>query len=234
MEDHHLIYSVEPKTMSSGTGLFDEFCALADADEGEFLRFGQKWVGLNLARKSCPHLEYADPIRGWRDIARRMRALCRIGAELSFGRVGRLEDWASLNVRVEDLEKSLNEARFALMSQVRQLVIQARLQPVLFWNPGKDGWQIDLDSSGGSNLMAVLCIQLMLRVADKDGFAICSICHRTYVPSRKPAASRQNYCDNPQCQRDRWKHIKRKQRQKKHKEEGNEGRKKPEKKTRQR
>jgi hypothetical protein len=234
MEGDHLIYSSELRSRSHGTGLLDEFMGLADADEHEFIRFGRKWVGLNVAPKSYPHLQFADPIRAWREVAIRMRALYRISADLSFGRTGRMEDWTAINGRVEDLDGSLKEARFRLMSHVRQLVTQAQLQPRLYWNRGNDGghWQIDLDSPGWSNLLAVLTIQLIVRIADKDGFAICSICHRTYVPKRKPAASKRNYCDDPKCQRERWKHYKREQRRRK--EEGNGEGEKSEEKTRKR
>jgi hypothetical protein len=75
-------------------------------------------------------------------------------------------------------------------------------------------WQIDLDAAHGrSNLLAVLTIQLMIRIADKDGFAICSICHRSYVPKRRPTATKRNYCDDAKCRRQVWKHLKRQQRE---------------------
>jgi hypothetical protein len=55
----------------------------------------------------------------------------------------------------------------------------------------------------------------MDKIAAKDGFAICSICHRSYVPKRQPAATRRNYCDDPKCRRQIWKYLKREQRRKK-------------------
>jgi hypothetical protein len=208
----------ENQTKKHGTGLLDEFLNLADADAGEFLRFGKKWGALDVARTPRPRLEFSEPIQAWRALALRMRALYRIGAELSFERTGKAEDWATLGV--SDI-RSLKEARFGMMSDIRKLITQARLQPRLYWNPDEGGqWQIDLDATHGrSNLLAVLTIQLMIRIADKEGFAICSICHRSYVPKRRPTPTKRNYCDGADCQRKRWAYLKRNQRQRK--QEGN-------------
>jgi hypothetical protein len=235
MEGGDLICSGnESQFKNHGTGLLEEFVGLADADERAFLRFGRKWVGLHVKPKSRPRLEFAEPISAWRALALRVRALYRIGANLTFERTGNAEDWTTLGVNAEYAAASLDEARFQVMTEIRKLVTESRLQPRLYWNPENRGqWQIDLDSTGRSNLLAVLIHELMLRIADKEGFAICSICHRTYVPRRRPTRSKKNYCDDPRCQRDRWKHLKREQRRRKH-EEGNVEREKSEEKTRKR
>jgi hypothetical protein len=234
MADGYLICSAESQFRNYGTGLLDEFVGLSEADACAFLRFGRKWVGLNVEPKSRPRLELAEPISAWRALALRVRALHRIGADLTFGRTGHAEDWSALGVNPEDAAASLVEARFQVMTQIRKLVTESRLQPRLYWNPENGGhWQIDLDSTGRSNLLAVLTHQLMIRIADKEGFAICSICHETYIPRRRPTPSKRNYCENPRCRRDRWKHFKREQRQRK-REEGNVEREKSEEKTRKR
>jgi hypothetical protein len=159
-----------------------------------------------------------------------MAALSRIGAELSFDKTGNPEDWQVLDVERADLgdvtqskraakadAAAIEEARYLVMTQIRRLVTKARLQPRLYWNPESNGqWQIDLDACGGrSNLLAVLTIQLMIRIADREGFAICSICHRSYVPKRRPTPSKRNYCDSAECQRKRWAYLKREQRRRK-------------------
>ncbi len=218
----------EPQVKKHGTGMLDEFLRLADAGPDEFLRFGLKWGALHIAAEDRPRLEFAEPIQAWRNVALWMRAIHRIGAELSFKRMGDREDWATLGTRDDGdknwpKKKQLQESRFGLMKAIRKLVEDASLRPRFYWKPDDKGgqWQIDLDStSRQSNLLAVLTIQLMIRIADKEGFAVCSICHRSYVPRRQPAASKRNYCDDPKCRRERWKHLKREQRRRK--QEGNE------------
>ena len=90
---------------------------------------------------------------------------------------------------------AVEEARFNLMSQMRKLVQAAQLQPRLYWNPDTGQWQIDFDSPSRSNLLAVLVLQLMLAVADKDGYAVCSGCRKTYIPEKQPSPTRRNYCE---------------------------------------
>ena len=70
-------------------------------------------------------------------------------------------------------------------------------------------WQIDHDSEGRSNLLAVLTIQLMIMIADKDGYAICSHCHHSYIPSKRPASTKRNYCWREECKRAAWRDSKR-------------------------
>ena len=238
LEGDSLICSAnEPQTKSPGTGLLDEFIALAGADSDACFRFGKKWCALSIAPVARPLLEFAESARVWQRAARRLRALYRIGAELGVDRAGHVEDWEVLGLESATVRKfvegrrfdPVKEARFDLMSQMRGLITDAHLQPRLYWKPdsvrsdqepskrwaGSRGqWQIDLDAAGGrSNLLAVLTIQLMIRIADRDGFAICSICHRSYVPRRRPTATKRNYCDDPQCRRQVWKHLKRQQRE---------------------
>ena len=224
----------EPHIKKHGTGLLDEFIGLADAEASEYLRFGKKWGALNVAAAPRPRgLESTEPIQAWRALARRARALYRIGAELSFERTGNIEDWAALGVTdVTEINKSLTEARCGVMTQIRKLITEAHLQPRLHWNPSEKGqWQIDLDAAQGrSNLLAVLTIQLMIRIADKEGFAICAICHSSYVPRRSPTPTKRNYCDRADCQRKKWAYLKREQRRRK--QDGNEKKKRAETKTR--
>jgi predicted RNA-binding Zn-ribbon protein involved in translation (DUF1610 family) len=44
-----------------------------------------------------------------------------------------------------------------------------------------------------------MVIELIIAIADKDGFAVCSSCHRAYIPQRRPDPTRRNYC--PACGR---------------------------------
>jgi hypothetical protein len=47
----------------------------------------------------------------------------------------------------------------------------------------------------GAGLFGALAVQLTLTVAGVDGWAICSACHKQYVPTqRRPKAGQRNFC----------------------------------------
>ena len=103
------------------------------------------------------------------------------------------------------LEEDENPAHFGLASArtslqilMRRLVEICRIRPRFFWNRQTSSWQIDLDTDGNANnIPALIVIELMITIADKDGFAICSSCHKSYIPDRKRDPTRRNYC--PKC-----------------------------------
>jgi hypothetical protein len=210
------------QTKPPGAGVLDGFLDLADADDAGILEYARKWGALCIRSKSISGLRFLEPLSAWRDLAARFRALQKIAAAVNCGTVGSEEDWRTLGVELPAVSKPsdlLTEARFGLMSQMRKLVEVAHLQPRLYWNPDTNQWQIDFDSPSRSNLLAVLILQLMLLVADKEGYAICSGCHRTYIPEKRPAATRRNYCHRTECRkRAAWSDSKREQRRRKRQE----------------
>lgn len=183
-----------------GAGALSSFMELADAPADKIFDFAKKWGALNVEKQPVPgQPRFLEPLGAWRGFAARVRAMYQIGLEVNLRRRGKEEDWATLNVRPEDARTSLGEARLQLMSQVRRFVSVGRLQPRLFWDVSSDQWQIDFDSDGRSNLLALFTIRLMIEIADKDGLAICSNCKLPYQPGKRPAVGRRNYC--PTCRR---------------------------------
>jgi len=187
-------------TRPSGAGLLDGFLSLADAEPGEVLKFARKWGALGIKRKATAGLRFLEPLAAWADLAVRFRALQRIGAELNRERVGAAGDWRTLGLDVPvaaEPYSAIEEARFGLMSHVGRLVREAGLYPQLYWDKSNAQWQIEFSTFSSTNLFAVLVLQLMVAIADKEGFALCCGCHKSYVPERQPSARRRNYC--PSC-----------------------------------
>src|SRR5204862_4030603 len=98
-------------------------------------------------------------------------------AELNCERVGAVEDWKALGSELPaatTFYKALEEARFGLMSNIGRLVRDAGLHPRLYWNKSTGQWQIEFGTYSRTNLFAVLVLKLMVSIADKEGFALCS------------------------------------------------------------
>jgi hypothetical protein len=150
-----------------------------------------------------------ESIASVRRFAGALESLLRIGAEMSQGRRGAASEWANAEETIcgpdfpmwdpsPSTVNDLDISRNFLQMLVRRLIEICRIVPRFFWNRDTKSWQIDLDSQGsGNNLPALLTIELIVTIADKDGFAICSSCHRAYIPARRPDPTRRNYC--PQC-----------------------------------
>ena len=201
LEGDYLLWDANRNSINvPGVGLLDGFLSLADAEPDRILRFARKWGALGIKRKAASELRCLEPIAAWKDLAIRFRALHRIGAELNCDRVGAVEDWRALGSELPAASRSyeaLEEARFGLMSHIRRLVQEACLYPRLYWNKSTEQWQIDLDTYSRTNLFAVLVLKLLISIADKEGFALCSGCHKSYVPEKQPSVGRRNYC--PDC-----------------------------------
>jgi hypothetical protein len=160
------------------------------------------------------HSYYRESIDAVQRFARGLEAIVRIGAEMSQDRSGRTDDWnnACDIITGPDFPRwpfnpsdlHVSEARSLLQGLIARLIRICRLRPRFWWNSDVGSWQIDLDTEGaGYNLPAFIIIELILTIADKDGFAICSSCHRAYIPARSPSPSRRNYCPTVSCLRAR-------------------------------
>jgi hypothetical protein len=222
LEGEYLVWDAERNSKNPpGVGLLDGFLRLADGTPDQILEFARKWGALAINSTPLLKMRSREPVAVWTDLAVRFRALHRIGAEVNAGRVGAAEDWKTLRSEPPASNRSykaLEEARFALMSNMGKLVREARLCPRLYWNKPAKQWQIDFDTFSRTNLLAVLVLKLMMAVADKDGFALCSGCQRSYPPGRQPSVGRRNYC--PTCResgvpfRDSKRELRRRKREK--------------------
>jgi hypothetical protein len=201
LEGEYLLWDTNRNSINTpGVGLLDGFLSLADAKPDAIFRFARKWGALRIKWKAASELRCLEPIAVWSDLAIRFRALYRIGAELNCERVGAAEDWQALGSQVPTANRSykaLEEARFALMSNMGRLVREACLHPRLYWNKSTGQWEIEFGAYSGTNLFAVLVLKLMVSIADKEGFALCSGCHKAYPPEKQPSVGRRNYC--PAC-----------------------------------
>jgi hypothetical protein len=198
LEGGHLLCDANRNSINApGAGLLEGFLKLADAEPDEILEFARKWGALGIKMKAAPGLRSLEPVAAWSDLAIRFRALHRIGAELNRESIGAAKDWKALGSHRPAANRTytaLEEARFSLTSIVGRLVRDAKLYPRLYWNKSTAQWQIDFDTYSRTNLYAVLVLKLMVVIADKEGFAICSGCHLSYVPEQQPSVGRRNYC----------------------------------------
>jgi hypothetical protein len=223
LEGDYLVWdAIQHSTKRPSPILLDEFSGLADATPEQIFGFARKWGALVIKETPISRLLSREPVAEWRDLAVRIRALRRIGVDLNSKELGAIEDWKVLGSQMPVPSKSytaLEEARFLLMSNVRRLVQMAGLRPRLYWDKSAKQWRIDFDSFSRSNLLAVLVLQLMIAIADKDGFAFCSGCQRSYLPERQPSAGRRNYC--PTCRESGipYRDSKREQRRRKREED---------------
>lgn len=96
---------------------------------------------------------------------------------------------------------SLSRAREMLAVHINGWIRMSGTVPWLDWDPKLQVWRIDLIPSGYAfssgltlGLLGALSIRLMLVAADSEGFALCTSCHQSYVPNRRPDPTRRNYC----------------------------------------
>ena len=165
-----------------------------------------------------PRDEGSEPIELWIELCRRARAALNIAADLRLGLhlAGSRDDWASLGILdpssavwepwgpdvsdVVPLEGDASGPRIGLPAQA-QFWLNHSLQEWL--DQAAVGPRINFGTStpiafAGEGLFAELALQLVFAATRTSGFAVCTACSLTYIPSRKPAAPpRRHYC--PDC-----------------------------------
>jgi hypothetical protein len=153
-------------------------------------------------------------------MAKLYQTLLGLAAELKVEKWGRPEDWAILESvsqiafprrrglwsqfeifdsagmdagKKKDRRAYLELARSEFQSFMGYLIEVVNIRPRFSWK--YDGWQLEWGTRHAGNLAAVLLLQLLPVMADVDGFAICSACHLSYIPPRRPDPTRNNYCE---------------------------------------
>jgi hypothetical protein len=150
---------------------------------------------------------FMEPLDEWRRYSRAAHALIQIAAAIALGKPGPEEAWLiffpqfngslQLTGSPEKVAKPwLIDSRFHFQRLIDGWIKAGDVGPHFHWNKNTKQWQIDLTGRGCPNLFGLLSIQLMLAVAQKDGFAICSACHKSYIPEKQPPANRRRYCQN--------------------------------------
>ena len=88
-----------------------------------------------------------------------------------------------------NMSSTISGARKLYGMCMQFLIEDSHLQPRFYWSSG--AWNIDMDSEGCSNLLAVLTAQLMLKVSSANTQIKCSECPRWFIPRR----NQRKYCD---------------------------------------
>ncbi|MEE9246905.1 MAG: TraR/DksA C4-type zinc finger protein [Gemmatimonadota bacterium] len=230
--------SLEDKArmVKAGPGLLADFVALHEAEADAIEVYARAWGpirvcdhGLPVSHNRAPSYlslevgcrprstgemayDYWEPIDVWRDFSRRADAILSVAAQLHVGEQGRLSDWVELyewrGIAREKLAAADSETeRWLLSSLISEWLWLGGVAVGFDWS--QESPQVALVGPG---LFGQLATQLAMTVAKTDGFAFCSACGRPYVPKRRPANGRRNYCLS--CQdRARWRDAKRAQRQ---------------------
>jgi hypothetical protein len=146
---------------------------------------------------------YADPIKYWRRLSSVSFSILNIAAELNQDRLGEDDDWliatvgymhggAPLGYRPTDP----SHGRYLIGTLVTDWMGIGGVTPVLCWSEERSQWEMVFGPVHGSPFGAI-GLALMMAVSEKDGLAICSNCHKSYLPTRRPNPRRRNYC--PTC-----------------------------------
>jgi hypothetical protein len=167
-----------------------------------------------------------ETVEAYRKFALCLGALRRVGLELNAGRSGDVSDWELADgiLSAEDFPvggrshwnitvKHLQSARTEFMTMMRRLTLVSQVQPRLHWDGQR--WAIDFDSFAGSNIAALLTVQLMAQVGG-TAMKKCRSCPRWFQSN-----GRQAYC-NACGIKAAWREAARKQRQKRQLEQANE------------
>jgi len=169
------------------------FAGLKDVADTEIIRVAQRWGALGIADDGWPpevlHGWAGDPWRetfsAWRLFAGRLQDLITLAAEFNRLKAGPKKDYISRGI-----------------SQLMNLMAQRfKLAPRFRWDENHAQWEIAFDGFAISNLPALLIVQMMLIVGDKNGFAFCSNCKVAYPVTRKPAFTRRSFCPKAACRR---------------------------------
>jgi hypothetical protein len=144
---------------------------------------------------------FRESIERWQFFARYFRAILNIAADLHAGRRGHEAEWKLVlrghsDPRLQDGPASaVILARRLLLSDVVNWWLEvAAVKESLEWNHSSPAIQF-----GTPGLFAHLVLQLAFYVGKSAGFAVCSACARTYIPSRPRVDDCRNYCQ--ECKR---------------------------------
>jgi hypothetical protein len=208
------------KKQKPSPALLTSFVDLAEADDRAIGKFASRWGALGIDNDGWPvnRTPGEESMNAWRVLARRFRGAINLGCAFNLDRPGTEQAWTESfdgedRFRLFKPWEEKSPYRTDLQMLLRSMIQRFRVMPRFWWNVERNHWQIDLDAYGPSNLPGILVIQAMLLIADKDGLAVCSSCHRSYIPDRRPDPTRRNYCSRDDCRkRAAWKDAARERR----------------------
>lgn len=151
-----------------------------------------------------------EPIEDWKTLARGLRAVLQVAAPLHQDQPASLEAWKAIFAmgtgsthcltdieQVEHLSPTdrLKRHRTHLVRVINWLLQMANVRPWFWWSDADTRIGLEFGGPEESGLFGHLILQLVLVVSQKDGFAFCTECGRVYLPTRRPARNRSNYCE---------------------------------------
>ncbi len=178
-----------------------------------------------------------ETIETWRTYARQARAMKNIAARLRGGNRGRQQDWRNLGYQMpesdwpynveeprvyskkelvehekERLSQDLIMQTMVLSSKVTEWLSWGGVQPQLTWGY-RDVPRLRFAPTHEHILFGTLALRLALDIrGDTDILVPCSACGKDYIPTRKPALGRDNFCPKTECQQERARRATRRKR----------------------
>jgi hypothetical protein len=151
-----------------------------------------------------PTNEGSEPLKLWRNLAKRVRAILRINAALKgrdrkpLASKGNDKDWEELDVDVEDEITSPQGARFNLMEEMntwlRVTNVGLRLG-IVQWSRTRSNWKMEIDYDG---LLGALAYHTLAVIVGEDTLYVCDGCGHPYLRyARAPRPGQENFC--PDC-----------------------------------
>jgi hypothetical protein len=203
-------YLTRSKSQAHG-GVLTRFMELADASDEKILAYAIQYGRLGLCKHGeLQHLatdwpdcmqsglggKFVEPLRRWREHAKRARAL--LNAIAQFSKRGVVSDVTlialneNLGRSAAALEEIRREGWSSIGLQVQIWLRAFRVRPELLYDRGGKRFHIRL--RGRPGLGSALAMQFMILVGQSKGFAICASCARPFPPKRQVSPSRESYC----------------------------------------
>lgn len=198
-----------PKVMRPSPALLQQFIRIAEAADADaaVTRFARKWGLVGLCKHGLPSqhnfdclCKQEDSVSAYHRFARTLEAVLCVGLELSAGRPGEDTDWELLAQGLSSKDfpvwppvfrKRIQDARTCFRGLIDRLILISGLIPQLCWKG--DSWSVDFGCLRGSNLAAVMTLQIMAEIGGR-AMRKCQNCPRWFIPK-----GRQIYCSSPTC-----------------------------------
>ncbi len=163
---------------------------------------GEELVSRCLGRQAERANYLWEPLESWGLFTRQMTGILNVAAQLHKQHPGGLEDWRAIYaVPWQGEEVRLRLEWHERLNGTERLDFDvSRLQLVQNWLMDVGGVRPELSGQGvlefgAPGLFGNLVFQLVLAVSQTEGLAMCSECGMSYIPKRRPAHTRNNYCD---------------------------------------
>ena len=147
-----------------------------------------------------------EPLEEWRYWIKLANVIVRLGAELHALRPGDPKDWQFMGYDPELFQGIIHGnvmpppiqlCRSLLASYITDWLNITEVRPLFFWEQREHAFH--LGSWGVDQLLAILGVQMLLLINRSSGYALCSNCGRPFLLRYRQSATRNVYCDAPDC-----------------------------------